>query len=204
MTLPETFSEIKRCRLLPLLPFAAILLLAACSSSEAEPTRTDPAASVTQPAEATATAIATASPTPLPRKTPSGTGTGYYAPGLIAKYTRVQISSGSLTIADARMEAEEVYFEVTFGDDEGEHQVSVIRWDGDPAALPVDAASRQVAAASPLALNTEPVESGNQKLYEVDPIAPGRYVIFCNLPGHYQSGEFAGFEVVSPPPGATR
>jgi uncharacterized cupredoxin-like copper-binding protein len=176
-----------------------MLLVAACSSSEAEPTTTDPVLSATQPVVTTATP----SPTPLPRKTPSGTGTGYYAPGLIAKYTKVRISNGSLTIADARMEAEEVYFETTFGDDGGEHQVSVVRWDGDPAALPVDASSRQVTGVE-FQLNTAPVESGNQQLYEVEPIAPGKYVIFCNMPGHYKSGEFAGFEVVSPPPGATR
>lgn len=103
------------------------------------------------------------------------------------------------------MEAEEVYFETTFDGDGEEHQGSVISWNGDPAALPVDPATRQVnVAPSELQLNSETVESGNPKLYEVDPIAPGRYLIFCNLPGHCQSGEFAGFEVASPPPGATR
>lgn len=195
----QTRSEFEARWILLLSLFAGCLLLAACGSGSAEPA-TSPAASVTQPAEPSATT----SPTAVPRRTPSGGSGQDGSPGLIAWYTKVQISNGTLTIADQRMEAEEVYFEVTFGGDGEEHQVSVVRWDGDPAALPVDEATGRVIAGSQLVLSTETVESGNQSLFEVEPIAPGKYVILCNLPGHYQSGERAGFEVVSPPPGATR
>jgi uncharacterized cupredoxin-like copper-binding protein len=39
---------------------------------------------------------------------------------------------------------------------------------------------------------------GDTELFEIEPIAPGRYVLLCNLPGHYQRGEYTGFEVIAP------
>ncbi len=187
-----------------LLIMGGALLLAACASGEAKPApTTTPEGGPPPRPGAPPSATPAATPTAIPRRTPNPDGNDGL-PGLIAVKTTVHVSNGRLTIADSVMEAEEVYFDVWFDGEDEEHQVSVVRWPGDPAALPVDWATDQVITGGDLMYATEPATSGGYELFEIDPIAPGRYVILCNLPGHYRSGEFAGFEVVSPPPGAPR
>ena len=111
--------------------------------------------------------------------------------------TNVEVSDGNLTIADTKMVAEEVYFTVKNTGEET-HQIVVVRWDGDPGALPLNPAVNEVAAASQIVASLDPMKGGNVEIFEIEPIAPGKYVIFCNEPGHYQRGEYKGFEVVAP------
>ncbi|MBI2912685.1 MAG: hypothetical protein HYY03_02055 [Chloroflexi bacterium] len=180
---------------------ATALLLLACSGSQAEQgPQGSEAPSATGPA-----ATAAASNTPIPRRTPGGSVQALddKSPGLVAWYTKVEVSEGALTIADTRMEAEEVYFEVRALGEE-EHKIEVARWDGEPGALPVDPVTNKVIAQSQLVASLEPLAGGNSDIFEIEPIAPGKYVIYCNKPGHYQRGEYAGFEVVAPPPDAAR
>ena len=173
---------------------AATVLLAACSKGEAQ----RPSGSTSTPSLRATGSPPPTSPTqtPLPRRTPAPTGEDK-SPGLIAVYTYVDVDDGTLTLQDTHMAAEEVYFNVNFKGEES-HQIVVVRWDGDPGALPVDPASGRVVAASQVVGSLAAQEGGNTEIFEIEPIAPGKYVIFCNEPGHYQRGEYAAFDVVAP------
>ncbi len=194
-------SVIKRALALALVAVAGSLLLVACTAGEAGP-GAGGTTGQTPAATATTTPAATGEPSPaggnLPRRTPAPVP-AIHDPSsqLVFAHTTVEVSPGKLTIADTRMVAEEVYFTVKNMGEE-EHEIVVVRWDGDPGKLPVDQAVNEVVAASQIVASSEPIKGGNTEIFEIEPIAPGKYVIFCNEPGHYQRGEYKGFEVVAP------
>ena len=177
------------------------LLLVACTSGQAEPVQTPaPTVAVTQAPVQTPAPTATAAP----RRTPDA-GT----PSLKAARTNLVITEGSIQLSAGNYyEAEEIYF-FTANQGEESHHLGVARWDGDPAAMPLDPATGLVAAdlriqgGSDHTADFSEVQSGDVETYEVEPIAPGHYVVFCDIPGHYQAGEFAAFQIAAPPAGAT-
>jgi len=181
----------------------------ACSQSQARQDRTSgPEAGVVQetPAEGAATPaatpLATPSPTPsatpIPRRTPEPKPVVTKDPSAqyIPWYTKVEVYEGKIVVQDTSFAGEEIYFTV-YNYGEEPHDVAVVRWDGDPAALPVDAATQQVAIKD-LAGHWQVLDAEESEVFEVEPIAPGSYVMFCTLPGHYQAGEFAAFHVQAP------
>ncbi len=194
-----SLSSLLRCRSVLTLAAIAVLTLVilACGSTEAE-----------TPAPQTATTVQTTSPEPTladptptiePRRTPDGSDS---SPGLIAAITDLVITEGSIVLeAGVDYDAEEIYFD-SFNDGEELHQLTVVGWDGDPAGLPVDS-SGQVVTTGLTAVELGTIGHSDYAIYEVEPIAPGNYVIFCNIPGHYGDGEYAPFTIHAPPPDAT-
>jgi len=80
------------------------------------------------------------------------------------------------------------------------HQITVIQTDLDPAQLPISQARVDVKAiGEPVAAFDVPASDGGQGLQVVSAeMKPGKYVIFCAIPGHYQQGMYTGFEVLAP------
>jgi uncharacterized cupredoxin-like copper-binding protein len=88
-----------------------------------------------------------------------------------------------------------------------EHEVVLIRTDGDSGALPTDAsgAALEDAAVTPHGSEHGTGEgnhhagvhyaSGSGGTITVG-LKPGRYAVVCNIPGHYQAGMHANLDVV--------
>lgn len=81
------------------------------------------------------------------------------------------------------------------------HQITVIRTDLDPAALPISQSRVDVQAiGEPAASFDVPAADDGEGLQVVSAdLTPGKYVIFCAIPGHYQQGMHTGFEVIAAP-----
>jgi len=142
---------------------------------------------------------ASPSATAPPRRTPDPQDAD---PGLVAALTFLVISEGSLVLeAGADYAAEEIYFD-SGNDGDETHNLTVVSWDGDPAKLPVDSSGR-VGTAGILVEDFGELGASDFAIYEVEPIAPGNYVIFCSIAGHYGDGEYAPFTIHAPSPGAT-
>ncbi len=68
----------------------------------------------------------------------------------------------------------------------GAHEVAFFRTDADPDRLPYDTGLTQVTLRGPIA-ERDNVLVGATKRLSLDLVA-GRYVVICNLPGHYAAG----------------
>lgn len=69
-----------------------------------------------------------------------------------------------------------------------EHELDVLRTDLDPDGLPVkDAEVRVRSAGITLVTKTGRIRAGDSAELSLL-LRPGRYVLICNVPGHYQSG----------------
>lgn len=81
------------------------------------------------------------------------------------------------------------------------HQVTLVKTDLDPAALPISQSRVDIQAiGEPAAAFDVPAADGGEGLQVVSAdLTPGKYVIFCAIPGHYQQGMRTGFEVVAAP-----
>lgn len=84
--------------------------------------------------------------------------------------------------------ADAVSFDIT---NEGElpHQVTLVRFDGDPATLPVANSRVNTDLVEVVATSAElaPGEAATLRAA----LDPGRYVVLCNITGHYAGGMFA-------------
>lgn len=75
-----------------------------------------------------------------------------------------------------------------------EHELVVFKSNLDPAKLPTDSSGevdeeKLEQEGAEEAGEIEDVEAGESKSGEFD-LPPGKYVMFCNLPGHYQRGMY--------------
>ena len=166
----------------------AAALLVGCGRSGTEPAVGLQATAVTASPTPVPTPIATAQPEVVP--TPVDR-----SPGLVAEFVEVSLKGGSLEVSESMVVAEEVYFNVSNAGDEP-HELIVVRTDLDGGSLPVGSTGQAVL--SEVAGRTKVLADGNLEVFEIEPIAPGKYVLLCNLPGHYQGGEYTGFEVLAP------
>ncbi len=75
------------------------------------------------------------------------------------------------------------------------HEFVVIKTDLDPAQLPTDGGAVEEGASGTEVIDEiEDVQANSTQKLEVD-LEAGKYVLICNLPGHYQQGMHAGFTV---------
>ena len=71
-----------------------------------------------------------------------------------------------------------------------EHELEILSTDADPSALPVsgdEVDTEALEANGARELGELEAEPGESQSIAVD-LAPGRYVMICNLPGHYRQG----------------
>lgn len=81
------------------------------------------------------------------------------------------------------------------------HQVTAIKTDLDSAELPISKARVDIEAIGDPAVEFDvPAAEGGEGLQVATAeLTPGRYVIFCAIPGHYQQGMRGALEVTSAP-----
>lgn len=79
-----------------------------------------------------------------------------------------------------------------------EHELVVFKTNMDPAKLPTEASGEvneeKMDKIAESAGEIPDVEAGEDKSAQFE-LTPGRYVIFCNLPGHYASGMYGTLTV---------
>jgi uncharacterized cupredoxin-like copper-binding protein len=73
-----------------------------------------------------------------------------------------------------------------------EHEMVVIRTNAAPGKVPVNAKGR--ASEKRAVGEVGSVRPGQTKKTTLT-LAAGRYVLLCNLPGHYKAGQYSGFVV---------
>lgn len=75
------------------------------------------------------------------------------------------------------------------------HEFLIIPWKGAITSLPYDNKTDQVIESKLLKLvGVEDMKPGAEAILRL-PLKPGRYVVFCNQPGHYKQGMEARFTV---------
>jgi hypothetical protein len=77
------------------------------------------------------------------------------------------------------------------------HELNLIRTDLAPDKLPYDP-GRAVAVEDGLVGETKPIRSGGTARLDLV-LEPGKYVVICNTPGHYQLGMRTALSVESAP-----
>lgn len=121
----------------------------------------------------------------------------------------------TLEDGDVRLDRDRVFAGSTFLDafNEGttEHELLLIRTDTPSDELPRGIAAVSLDLAGELAVGADHEvhdhdgeeedrgpEPGNALRVRTK-LEPGRYVVLCNIPGHYAAGEHAELEVIAPP-----
>ncbi len=81
------------------------------------------------------------------------------------------------------------------------HQITIIRTDLDPVALPISKARVDIPAiGDPVVEFDVPAADGDEGIQVASAeVTTGKYVLFCAIPGHYQQGMYGSFEVTAAP-----
>lgn len=136
--------------------------------------------------------IALACPAPAPSPvvatgTPAVTATAAAARVVITfKDFSVALSSSSVKAGDVTFEAK--------NDGKLPHQFVVVKSDLDAAALPLHEQKEVDEPKVQIVTRTPDFDSGQAKTVTAK-LAPGKYVLLCNVPSHYTSGIFTSFFV---------
>lgn len=77
------------------------------------------------------------------------------------------------------------------------HNFRVVATDLAPDALPVDGQSVDESQFDEVGGFSSPLSSGGEQIVGED-LEPGNYVLFCNVPTHYELGMYTAFEVIGP------
>lgn len=107
----------------------------------------------------------------------------------------VRVSTGEwfVTPEPGEVDAGSVEFEVA-NDGDVDHEVEVVRTDVAADAFPVKNGKADVDAVGEELGEVEDIEPGAMKEFTVS-LEPGKYVLICNLPDHYEPGMYAAFTV---------
>ena len=106
-----------------------------------------------------------------------------------AKTAKVVVKEWTVTPSVKRVPAGSVTFVVTNTGKVG-HELVVIKTNKAPKALPMKGSQASEAGAK----GEVEVKSGQTKRLTLK-LKAGKYVLICNLPGHYKAGQSAGFQV---------
>ncbi len=81
------------------------------------------------------------------------------------------------------------------------HQLTVVETDLDPAALPISKARVDLSTVGePIVEFDVPAADGDEGTQVAAAVLePGRYVLYCAIPGHYQQGMYGTLEVTAGP-----
>lgn len=166
--------------------FLATMFLGACSSSDAKDTKVTPAAATAAPKAATAEAPKAAA-TEAPKTAATAVPTA-------ASVSEVSITLKEFTIepAPTSVKAGEVTFTVKNAG-AAPHEIVVVKSDADPKKLPVKDGLADEAVNKPL-FRTPTIPAGASGSQKVK-LDRGKYVILCNVPGHYALGMAVAFTV---------
>ena len=95
--------------------------------------------------------------------------------------------------AIASVKAGEIKFNIT-NDGSNVHEFVVIKSDADPGSFPVVDGTIDEEAAGTSPGEVEDIQPGSSDVGTMR-LTPGKYVLICNLPAHYQQGMHAGLTV---------
>jgi uncharacterized cupredoxin-like copper-binding protein len=127
--------------------------------------------------------------------TPASAGVGSGAPTAAATTIAATEKDFAITLDQSSAPAGSVTFHVT-NDGPATHQFLVFKTNDAPTALPTDSDGNADATAKGLDSvgEIESINAGTSQDVTVD-MKPGKYVVICNLPGHYKLGMSAGLTV---------
>ena len=108
--------------------------------------------------------------------------------------TRVNVTEREYKVKPSRTKAPagKVKFVVT---NKGDlvHELEVVKWSRDPGEIPVK--QNKASFDEDLEMGeVEDIEPGETKRFTVN-LKRGRYVLLCNVVGHYELGQYRGFRV---------
>ena len=163
----------------------ASMMLGACSSSDSKDAKATATATTAAP-KATATEAPKAAATEAPKATAAATQA--------AAASEVSITLKEFTIAPtpASVKAGEVTFTVKNAG-AAPHELVVVKSDADPKKLPVKDGLVDEAVNKPL-FRTPTIPAGASGSQKVK-LDPGKYVLLCNVPGHYALGMVVAYTV---------
>ncbi len=124
-------------------------------------------------------------------KTPTAKAGATGTPAGKASFVAVTQREWAIQPGVAAAPAGQVTFQVT---DQGQvtHEFVVLRTDATPQSLQVESDGKAVETGHEG--EVEDVAPGTSKTLTLN-LAPGNYVLICNIPGHYQAGMHAAFTV---------
>jgi len=123
-----------------------------------------------------------------------GDGSGAQAAPAAATTVQVQLQQYSVTADPTSAAAGDVDF-VASNTGSVNHELVIIRTDLAPGALPVVGDEVDESGAGVQLIDEiEPFPAGTQETKSVN-LTAGKYVLICNLPGHYQAGMRTAFTV---------
>jgi len=157
---------------------AAALLVGACSGSEPAPAPAKASSPV--PQAASPEAPKASSPAPA---APAASG-GSEVSVTVKEFT-FEASPGSVKAGEVTFSAKNA--------GAAPHELAVVKSDGDPKKLPVKDGSMDESASKPLG-RTSNLAAGASGTVKVK-LEPGKYVLVCNVPGHYSLGMAVPFTV---------
>ena len=103
----------------------------------------------------------------------------------------VDLAEWSVRPAEASAEAGKVTFNAR-NVGEAPHELEVIATDTPAGDFPIEGAVAKVEGEE--VGEVKGIDAGQSKVLEVD-LEPGHYQLICNLPGHYEPGMYADFQV---------
>ncbi|RLT26940.1 MAG: hypothetical protein DWI48_04900 [Chloroflexi bacterium] len=113
----------------------------------------------------------------------------------LAASTRVAVTFKDFSVASSAPSAKagDVTFEAK-NDGKLPHQLVIVKSDLDPAALPLHE-QKEVDESKVQIVSRIPDFDSAQTKTVTAKLAPGKYVLLCNVPSHYTSGMFTAFTV---------
>jgi uncharacterized cupredoxin-like copper-binding protein len=129
-----------------------------------------------------------------------GGGVGNFAPGMMGIVGGGMMGPGMMGVMSIRTDAPaakagSVTFEVINWSRSLVHEMVVVAVDGPDAALPYDYTSHQIVEEQvKLLAETDELEPNAREALTLD-LAPGSYLLICNIPGHYGLGMQEPFTV---------
>jgi uncharacterized cupredoxin-like copper-binding protein len=180
------------------LALAGIALAACGGGDNGSATATVNTAATSRP-PSTAAAAPTVAPTQAATAAPTSAPTTATTPasgGGQGSAVAVTEKDFAITLDKTTAQAGQVTFNIT-NSGPSTHEFVVIKTDLAPDQLPVDQDSYSVnedAAGLTNVDEVEDIEPGASMSLNVN-LTPGRYVLICNLPAHYQQGMRIGFSV---------
>ncbi len=130
---------------------------------------------------------------PLVSSTPGGP---VATPSADAEAVDVSLTEFELTADPTSVPGEQIAFTVT-NDGVTIHNFRLVATDLAPDALPLDSLGVDESQFDEVGGFSGALQPGDSLVASED-LAPGNYVLFCNVPTHYQLGMFTSFEVTAP------
>ena len=117
--------------------------------------------------------------------------------GVAQQTVKVSLASVFVISADpSNVAAGSVIFQANNNDTFLTHNLRVIKTDLPPSGLPVVAFQVDETQVNVVASTSNLLATQTESTPAVT-LATGNYVLICNIPGHYGSGMFVGFEVTA-------